>query len=79
MAGEMIRASMEIAADVAIMQAKLVQELINDYSIAPETYDFNLDELEDMLQRGDRDALVDAIPALIAQMFQQQPEEPPVG
>lgn len=77
MSGEATRDSLEIAADVAIMSAKLLREIVSDYAIDPSQFDFNLDELEKQLDSGDREALVNAMPALIAQMFAQ--EEPTVG
>ena len=77
MAGELTRDSLEIAADVAIMSATLLREIVNDYAIEPDQFDFNLDDLEQQLSEGNRQALVNAMPALIAQMFAQ--EEPTVG
>ena len=79
MSGELFREDVEAAAQAAIELHRDLQEIKEAYAVDPFVYEFNLEKLQADLEAGDRAAIEEAIPSLIAQVSQEAgliPQEP---
>lgn len=78
MAGDLSRLSFDAAANAAVMSALAIAHIRDAYtSDTDRQTPIDLDELRQRLEEGDRQALVEALPSLMAQLRSQQQQEQP--
>jgi hypothetical protein len=75
MAGKMADMNLRIAAEVAVAQFRALRSIIDDYGEPAPGLAATTEQLEEMLEQGDIDALTEALPAIMAQLGQALQED----
>ncbi len=65
MAGERAQAVFDIAAGAAVRSAEALRSITDAYSVVEDPFRLNLDDVQRLLEAGDRAAIAEALPSVM--------------